>query len=103
MRQKPIMASTQEYLKNVLVSGNTINLAGPPANNIYNGIGYWRNTTSGSEYSIRIENNILPNGTIKTDFSSLVVSNFNANSGGVYNNDKGAMYLKSGINNSGNY
>lgn len=95
--------ATQEYLKNVLVSGNTINLAGPPANNIYNGIGYWRNTTSGSEYSIRIENNILPNGTIKADFSSLVASDFNANGGGVFNNDKGAMYLKSGINNSGNY
>ncbi|MDD2283897.1 MAG: right-handed parallel beta-helix repeat-containing protein [Paludibacter sp.] len=94
---------TQEYLMNVLVSGNTINLAGPPANNIYNGIGYWRNTTSGSEYSIRIENNILPNGTIKADFSSLVASDFNANGGGVFNNDKGAMYLKSGINNSGNY
>lgn len=95
--------ATQPYLRNVIVSGNTINLAGPAANNIYNGIGYWRNTTSGSEYSIRIVSNILPKGTIKADFSSLVVSNFNANSGGVFSNDIGAMYLKSGINNSGNY
>lgn len=95
--------ATQPYLKNVVVSGNTINLAGSPVNDLYHGIGYWRNTTSGSEYSIRIVDNILPNGTIKADFSSLVVSNFNANSGGVFNNDKGAMYLKNGINNSGNY
>ena len=95
--------ATQPFLKNVVVSGNTINLSGPAANNIYNGIGYWRNTTSGSEYSIRIANNILPNGTIKADFATLVVSNFNANSGGVFSNDIGAMYLKSGINNSGNY
>lgn len=95
--------ATQPYLRNVIVRDNTINLSGPPANNIYNGIGYWRNTTSGSEYSIRIANNKLPNGTIKADFSTLVVSNFNANSGGVFSNDIGAMYLKSGINNSGNY
>jgi hypothetical protein len=95
-------SSTHPFLNNVVVSNNTINVTGA-GNNIYSGIGYWRNTTSGSEYSIRIEGNILPNGTIKAQFSNLVVADFNAAGGGVFNNDISAMYLKAGINNSGNY
>ncbi|MDO5980163.1 right-handed parallel beta-helix repeat-containing protein [Flavivirga spongiicola] len=91
------------FLKNVVIEGNTINVSSS-ANDIYHGIGYWRNTPSSSfsEYSIRIANNSLPNGRIKIG-TPVVASNFNANNGGVFNNDKGAMTLPSGINNSGNY
>ncbi len=91
------------FLKNVVIDGNTINVSNSN-NDIYHGIGYWRNTSSSSfsEYSIRIANNSLPNGRIKIG-TPVVASNFNANNGGVFNNDKGAMTLPSGINNSGNY
>ena len=91
------------FLKNVIIEGNTINVSSS-VNDIYHGIGYWRNTSSSSfsEYSIRIANNSLPNGRIKIG-TPVVATSFNANSGGVFNNDKGAMTLPSGINNSGNY
>ncbi|MCU4174047.1 hypothetical protein [Carboxylicivirga sp. N1Y90] len=94
--------STQPYLNNVIVENNFINVAGP-ANDLYHGIGYWRNTPDGSELSIRIANNELSNGTIKASFGSLVVGDFNAAGGGVFNNDISTMNLKSGINQSGNY
>lgn len=91
------------FLKNVIIDGNTINVSSSD-DDIYHGIGYWRNTSdsSFSEYSIRIANNSLPNGRIKIG-TPVVVSDFNANNGGVFNNDIGALTLPSGIANSGNY
>ena len=92
------------YLKNVVVSGNTINMASA-ANDMYHGIGYYRDNTSHSEYSIRIADNTLPGGTIYAMTSAINVTDFNAAGGGVYNNDTatGYLLLKSGISNSGNY
>lgn len=90
------------YLNNVKVLNNQINIAGN-VNDIYHGIGYYRNNTTGTEYSIRVEGNILPNGTISFNGANLNVSNFNAAGGGVYNNDYGLLNLKSGITQSGNY
>lgn len=92
------------YLNNVVVSTNEINITSP-ANDMYHGIGYYRDNTSHSEYSIRIADNKLPNGTIYAMASAINVTNFNAAGGGVYNNDTatGYLLLKSGIANSGNY
>lgn len=92
------------YLNNVVVSSNTINIASA-ASDIYHGIGYYRDNTTHSEYSINITGNNLPNGTIMANSSNIDVTNFNAAGGGVYNNDvaTGYLLLKSGINNSGNY
>jgi hypothetical protein len=90
------------YLENVLVLNNQINIDAN-LNDIYHGIGYYRDNTTGTEYSFRIEGNLLPNGTISFAGSNLNVSNFNASSGGVYNNDYGILNLKTGINNTGNY
>jgi len=92
------------YLNYVVVSNNTINVSGP-ANDIYHGIGYYRDNTTDSEYSINITDNSLPNGTIQINGSNINTTNFNALGGGVFNNDTAAGYLllKSGINNSGNY
>lgn len=90
------------YLNNVRVLNNIINIASP-VNDIYHGIAYWRNNTTGSEYSIRIEGNTLPNGTISFTGNNINVANFNAANGGVYNNDYGLLYLKTGINQSGNF
>lgn len=92
------------YLNNVVVSSNTINIASA-ASDIYHGIGYYRDNTTHSEYSINITGNNLPNGTIMANHPNIDVTNFNANGGGVYNNDVAAGYLllKSGIINSGNY
>ncbi|WP_052143620.1 right-handed parallel beta-helix repeat-containing protein [Wocania ichthyoenteri] len=91
------------FLKNVVIDGNTINVSSS-TNDIYHGIGYWRNTSSSSfsEYSIRIANNSLPNGRIKIG-TPVDASDFNAGSGGVFNNNIDAITLPSGINNSGNY
>lgn len=94
--------ATHPFLQNVVVSNNTINVSSG-GNNIYSGIGYWRNTEDGEELSILIQDNTLPNGTIKASFSMLVAEDFNVNGGGVFNNDIAEIYLKSGINNSGNY
>lgn len=94
--------NTHPFLNNVIVENNVINVAGP-ADDLYHGIGYWRNTADGSEFSIRIANNELPNGTIKASFGSLSVNDFNADGGGVFNNDISTMNLKSGISQSGNY
>lgn len=92
------------YLKNVVVSNNTINMASA-ASDMYHGIGYYRDNTSHSEYSIRIADNKLPNGVIFATSSNINVTDFNAAGGGVYNNDTatGYLLLKSGISNSGNY
>ena len=92
------------YLNNVVVSSNTINIASA-ASDIYHGIGYYRDNTTHSEYSINITGNNLPNGAIVANHPNINVTNFNAAGGGVYNNDVAAGYLllKSGINNSGNY
>ena len=90
------------YLDYVKVLNNQINIA-VPSSGIYHGIGYYRNNAIGSEYSIRIEGNILPNGTISFNGANLNVSNFNAAGGGIFNNDYGMIDLKAGINQSGNY
>jgi hypothetical protein len=92
------------YLKNAVVKDNTINIASP-ANDIYHGIGYYRDNATDSEYSINITNNKLPNGTIMANGANLNVANFNAAGGGIFNNDvaAGYLFLKAGINNSGNY
>ena len=95
-------STAHPWLKNVLVSNNDINIA-TNANDIYHGIGYWRNNTTTSEYSIRIVSNTLPNGTINITGTNLNVANFNANNGGVFSNDYGILNLKAGIANSGNY
>jgi len=92
------------YLKYVVVSGNTINISAPAAD-IYHGIGYYRDNTTDSEYSINITGNSLPNGTISITGGNLNTTNFNAAGGGVYNNNTatGYLLLKTGITNSGNY
>jgi hypothetical protein len=90
------------YLENVVVLNNQINIDAN-VNDIYHGIGYYRDNTTGTEYSFRIEGNIVPNGTISFAGNNLNVSNFNAASGGVYNNDHGILNLKTGINQTGNY
>lgn len=99
-----VSGTANPFLKNVVVANNTINVSGP-ASDIYHGIGYYRDNTTDSEYSIRIENNLLPNGTIQMNGSNVNVTNFNAAGGGVYNNDTatGYLLLKTGIANSGNY
>lgn len=94
--------ATQPFLKDVKVVNNTIYID-YPGQGLYYGIGYWRNTTAGSEESIQIRDNILPNGSIYITFATLNTSDFNLNGGGIYNNDFGAVYLKSGIYQSGNY
>ncbi|MEO6521532.1 MAG: right-handed parallel beta-helix repeat-containing protein [Mucilaginibacter sp.] len=92
------------YLKYVVVSGNNINMSAT-GNDAYHGIGYYRDNTTDMEYSILIQNNLIPNGTIWINGANLSTANFNASGGGVYNNDtaSGNLYLKSGIANSGNY
>ncbi|SES02739.1 right-handed parallel beta-helix repeat-containing protein [Pedobacter rhizosphaerae] len=90
------------YLNNVIVLNNTINIT-TNVNDIYHGIGYYRDNTTGTEYSFRIEGNIVPNGTISFAGNNINVTNFNAANGGVYNNDYGILSLKAGINQSGNY
>jgi len=92
------------YLNYVVVSGNTINISAP-ASDMYHGIGYYRDNTTDSEYSINITGNSLPNGAIFATSSNIVAANFSAAGGGVYNNDTATGYvlLKTGITNSGNY
>ncbi|ARS39378.1 hypothetical protein CA265_06815 [Sphingobacteriaceae bacterium GW460-11-11-14-LB5] len=90
------------YLNNVIVLNNTINI-GTNVNDIYHGIGYYRDNTTGTEYSFRIEGNLVTNGTISFAGNNLNVANFNAANGGVYTNDYGILNLKAGINQSGNY
>lgn len=92
------------FLNYVVVKDNTITIASP-VNDIYHGIGYYRDNTTDSEYSINITNNQLPNGALNINGNNLNVANFNAAGGGVFNNDvaPGYFILKAGINNSGNY
>jgi hypothetical protein len=94
--------STSPFLKYVDVSYNTIDIT-TNVNDIYHGIGYWRNNATDMEYSIRITHNTMPNGTINFIGANLDVSNFNASSGGVFDNDMGILNIKTGINNSGNF
>ena len=91
------------YLKNIQILNNTISVSNSE-DDIYHGIGYWRNTIASGFYeeSITISGNGLPNGTIKIS-SPIDAELFNKSGGGVYNNNVGVMYLDSGINNSGNY
>jgi hypothetical protein len=91
------------FLKNVVVENNVINVSSDD-DDIYHGIGYWRNTsdTDFYEYSIKLDNNKLPYGRIKIG-TPVVASDFNANGGGVYDNDISSMTLPTGIANSGNY
>lgn len=99
-----VSGTANPFLKYVVVSNNTINVSSA-ANDIYHGIGYYRDNTTDSEYSINITGNLLPNGTIQINGANVNVANFNAAGGGVFNNDTatGYLLLKSGINNSGNY
>lgn len=90
------------YLNYVKVLNNTINISAN-LNDIYHGIGYYRDNTTGTEYSIRVEGNIVTNGTISFAGSNLNITNFNAENGGVYTNDYGILNLKAGISQSGNY
>ncbi|WP_345949740.1 right-handed parallel beta-helix repeat-containing protein [Mucilaginibacter sp. PAMB04274] len=92
------------FLKNVVVMSNTINVSSA-ASDLYHGIGYYRDNTTDSEYSIKISDNILPNGSIVANDTKINITDFNAAGGGVYNNDTAAGYflLKAGITNSGNY
>lgn len=92
------------YLNYAVVSNNTINISAP-ASDMYHGIGYYRDNTTDSEYSIKIIGNSLPNGCILANSSHINAANFSAAGGGVYNNDTATGYvlLLSGITNSGNY
>ncbi|WP_407266801.1 hypothetical protein [Tenacibaculum maritimum] len=91
------------YLENVVVQNNTITLAGYN-NDIYSGIGYWKNTSDTSFYekSIKIDNNTLINGAIKITPSHLNITSFNENGGGVHNNTAKAYFIAAGIDTSGN-
>jgi hypothetical protein len=97
-----------QYLKNGLITGNTIKIdPWPIAPDIYHGIGYWRNVGASadpSEYSIRIAGNTLENGVINIQTDPLNVAGWNANNGGVFDNNiiGGDIYLKPGIAQSGN-
>ncbi|MFL0061236.1 hypothetical protein [Tenacibaculum maritimum] len=94
-----------KYLKNVLIKDNTITLkSGAMADNIYSGIGYWKNTSDTSFYekSIKIDNNTLINGAIKITPSHLNITSFNENGGGIYNNKAAKFSIPQGINASGN-
>jgi hypothetical protein len=97
-----------QYLKNGLISGNTIKITEPyDTIDMYHGIGYWRNTganTDESEYSIRVVGNTLENGNIHFSTNPLNVATWNAGNGGVFNNTiiGGAIVLKDGINQSDN-
>ncbi|MDO6738710.1 right-handed parallel beta-helix repeat-containing protein [Wenyingzhuangia sp. 2_MG-2023] len=98
-----VSTAAHPYLKNIEIINNTISVANSP-NDIYHGIGYWRNTTSSGFYeeSILISGNNLSAGTLKIT-SPVDATLFNSNNGGVYNNSIGTIYLASGINNSNNY
>ncbi|CAA0186743.1 right-handed parallel beta-helix repeat-containing protein [Tenacibaculum maritimum] len=94
-----------KYLKNVLIKDNTITLkSGAMADNIYSGIGYWKNTSDTSFYeeSIKIEGNTLANGFLNISSSHLNTANFNKNGGGIYNNKAAKFSTPQGINTSGN-
>jgi len=99
-----VSGTANPFLNYVVVSNNTINVSSAAAD-MYHGIGYYRDNTTGTEYSINITGNLLPNGTIQINGGNVNTANFNAAGGGVFNNDTatGYLLLKSGINNSGNY
>ncbi len=90
------------FLKHVIVSYNTVHIT-TNVNDRYHGISYWRNNAAGTEYSIRLSNNTLPNGTIYISNAYLDIAGFNAAGGGVFNNQVGILTMDPGINQSGNY
>ena len=98
-----VSTSNHPYLKNIEILNNTISVVNSP-DDIYHGIGYWRNTNTSGFYeeSILISDNCLANGTLKIS-NPVNTGLFNNNGGGVFNNNVGAIYLASGINNSSNY
>jgi hypothetical protein len=93
------------FLKYVVVANNTINI-GAPVMDLYHGIGYYRDSydVGHGEYSIKIENNQLPNGTLVIG-ARANPENFNAEGGGVFNNNTAEGYFGVGaaIKQSGNY
>ncbi|MDB0599762.1 hypothetical protein PL373_01070 [Tenacibaculum maritimum] len=94
-----------KYLKNVTIQNNIITLkSGAMADNIYNGIGYWKNTNKANYYekSIRIEGNTLINGFLNISGSHLNITKFNENGGGIYNNKAAKFSIPQGITESNN-
>ena len=88
----------QQYLKNVLIKNNTIEiLGGDHTASIYNGIGYWTDTNYQNEYSIRIDSNVIINGYCIMKTGRINVDGFNADGGGLYHNTCQEIHIKSGI------
>lgn len=98
------------FLKNVKVLDNQITVSSS-AQDLYHGIGFWKESPSLDEESIVISGNQLPNGSIFIRTRKINVSNFNSShtykgttySGGVFRNDSNGLYLLTGIANAGNY
>ncbi|CAA0170019.1 Probable lipoprotein precursor [Tenacibaculum maritimum] len=93
------------YLENVVIVNNKINLKlNTKGNNIYSGIGYWKDTNNVNYYekSIRIEGNTLTNGFLNISASNLDTANFNENGGGIRNNTAAEFSIPSGIDQSNN-
>ncbi|CAA0148940.1 right-handed parallel beta-helix repeat-containing protein [Tenacibaculum maritimum] len=93
------------YLENVVIVNNKINLKlNTKGNNIYSGIGYWKDTNDVNYYekSIRIEGNTLTNGFLNISSSHLDTANFNENGGGIRNNTAAEFSIPSGIDQSNN-
>ncbi|CAA0197174.1 hypothetical protein ACE1MK_02330 [Tenacibaculum maritimum] len=93
------------YLENVVIVNNKINLKlNTKGNNIYSGIGYWKDTNDVNYYekSIRIEGNTLTNGFLNISASNLDTANFNENGGGIRNNTAAEFSIPSGIDQSNN-
>jgi hypothetical protein len=81
------------YLKNIKVESNTFTQsAWDNILTVYKGVGYYRNSSTGTEESIRIYNNTIPQGCIFiAGYGSTVSSNFNLNGGGIYDNKVAAL------------
>ncbi|MFL0129119.1 NosD domain-containing protein [Tenacibaculum maritimum] len=93
------------YLENVVIVNNKINLKlNAKGNNIYSGIGYWKDTNDVNYYekSIRIEGNTLTNSFLNISASNLNTANFNKNGGGIRNNKAAKFSIPSGITKSNN-
>ncbi|MFL0093228.1 right-handed parallel beta-helix repeat-containing protein [Tenacibaculum maritimum] len=93
------------YLENVVIVNNKINLKlNTKGNNIYSGIGYWKDTNDVNYYekSIRIEGNTLTNGFLNISASNLDTANFNEKGGGIRNNTAAEFSIPQGIIKSNN-
>jgi hypothetical protein len=89
------------FLNNVKILNNTINIT-TSVNDIYHGIGYYRDHANGTEKSVRVAGNTMPNGTIS--FAGTInIPDFNLDGGGVFNNDYGIYRVHATINQSGNF